>query len=222
MKNRINYFKLALFSIVLYGFSVSFAGSYDDFFRAIRRDDEKAVQALIQRGFDPNTLDPDARHGLILALSETSLKVAEVLIDAKGTDLNFLSPQGESALMYAALKGQLALAAKLIQRQADVNKTGWTPLHYAATGGHVELIRLLLDHHAFIDAESPNGSTPLMMAAQYGSTGAVKLLLEEGAEPEQRNQQGLTPMDFARRGSRPDAQALIEQAINRKPSGRKR
>ena len=221
MKSFINYFKFVLFSLVLYGVS-SFAGSYDDFFRAIKRDDAKAVQALIQRGFDPNTLDPEARHGLMLALSEASLKVAEVLIEAKGTDLNFLSPQGESPLMYAALKGHLALAAKLIDKQADVNKTGWTPLHYAATGGQVELIRLLLEHHAFVDAESPNGSTPLMLAAQYGSTGAVKVLLEEGAEPEQRNQQGLTPLDFARRGSRPDAQTLIEQAISRKPSGRKR
>lgn len=220
MKGFINYFRYAVFSLVLYGVS-SFAGSYDDFFRAIKRDDARAVQALIQRGFDPNTLDPEARHGLILALSDASLKVAEVLIEAKSTDLNFLSPEGESALMYAALKGHLALAAKLIDKQADVNKTGWTPLHYAATGGQVELIRLLLEHHAFVDAESPNGSTPLMMAAQYGSTGAVKLLLEEGAEPEQRNQQGFTPMDFARRGGRPDAQALIEQAISRRPSGRK-
>jgi ankyrin repeat protein len=122
--------------------------------------------------------------------------------------------------MYAALKGQLALAKLLISKDADVNKTGWTPLHYAATNGHVDVIQLLLDNHAFVDAASPNGSTPLMLAAQYGTQQAVKLLLDEGAEPLQKNEQGLTPIDFARRASRIDAERLIAEAIRRQqPKG---
>ena len=34
------------------------AGSYEDFFTAIRRDDGAAISALLRRGFDPNTRDP--------------------------------------------------------------------------------------------------------------------------------------------------------------------
>ena len=221
MINPLNYFKFGLLAFVLYGFSVCQAGSYEDFFKAIKQDDARTVQSLIQRGFDPNTLDPEARHGLIMAIAEPSLKVAQVLIEAKGTDLNFLNQAGESALMYAALKGHGALVKLLISKDADVNKAGWTPLHYAATLGDVEIIRLLLDHHAFVNAESPNGTTPLMMAAQYGSTGAVKLLLDEGAEPLLKNEQGLNALDFARRGNRVDAQALISEAILRlQPRGK--
>ena len=221
MKNPLNYFKYGLFAIVLYGFSLCQAGSYEDFFKAVKQDDARTVQSLIQRGFDPNTLDPEARHGLIMAIAEPSLKVAQVLIEAKGTDLNFLNQAGESALMYAALKGHGALVKLLISKDADVNKAGWTPLHYAATHGDAEIIRLLLDHHAFVNAESPNGTTPLMMAAQYGSTGAVKLLLDEGAEPLLKNEQGLNALDFARSGNRVDAQALISGAILRlQPRGK--
>ena len=119
--------------------------------------------------------------------------------------------------MYAALKGHLALAKKLILKDADVNKTGWTPLHYAATSGHVEMIRLLLEHHAYVDAESPNGTTPLMMAAQYGSGAAVQLLLDEGAQPLQTNQQGLAALDFAQRGGRPDAIELLTVTVKSMP-----
>ncbi len=220
LKILINYFRLFLYAIVLSGFSVGHAGSYDDFFKAIKQDDAKTVQSLLQRGFDPNTLDPEARHGLIMAVAEPSLKVAEVLIQAKGINVNFLNSADESALMYAALKGHLAVAKSLISKDADVNKTGWTPLHYAATNGHVDVIQLLLDNHAFVDAGSPNGSTPLMLAAQYGTPQAVKLLLDEGAEPLQKNQQGLTALDFARRGSRIDAERLIGEAIRRQqPKG---
>jgi ankyrin repeat protein len=209
MKFLINYFKLALLSLVFIGFNSASAGSYDDFFKAIQRDDTGSIQALVQRGFDPNTIDPQARHGLSMALAESALNAAEALLNAPGIDVNFLNLEDESPLMFAALNGHLTLAKKLIDKEADVNKTGWTPLHYAATNGHVEIMRLLLEHNAFVDAESPNGTTPLMMAAQYGTGDAVKLLLDEGAQALQTNKQGLTALDFAQRGSRPDAIKLL-------------
>jgi uncharacterized protein len=70
-------------------------------------------------------------------------------------------------------------------------------------------MNLLLEEHAFIDAESPNGTTPLMMAAHYGTPEAVKLLLEAGADVAMKNQLGLTAVDFAQRANRRDAAELI-------------
>jgi ankyrin repeat protein len=213
MKYLLNYFKLSLLSFVLTSLSSSFAGSYDDFFTAIKYDDASTISALVKRGFDPNTIDPKARHGLTMALADSTLKAAEALLAAPGIDVNFLNAQDESPLMYAALNGHLSFAKRLIQKEADVNKTGWTPLHYAASNGHIEMMRLLLDQSAFVDAESPNGTTPLMMAAQYGTGAAVKLLLDEGAQPLQKNQRGLTALDFAQRASRPDAIELLTPKV---------
>lgn len=191
------------------------AGAYEDFFIAVRNDNVRVVKDLLSRGFDPNTLDPQRRSGLILAVAEPSPRVAEILIDYLRIDLDAVNPAGESALMLAALRGYEDLARRLIQRGAEVNKTGWTPLHYAATGGHVAIMRLLLEHHAYVDAESPNGSTPLMLAAQYGSAEAVKLLLDEGAQPEQKNKLGLSALDFAKLGGRPDAIRLLTPSESR-------
>lgn len=216
----INYFKKVIYLIVLYGFSVAQAGSYDDFFTAVQRDDAGTVQSLLARGFDANTVDPQGLHGLYLALREPSLKVAQVLVDWPKTDVNVLNSKGESALMMAALRGQQAIAEKLIKRGADVNKTGWAPLHYAASNGHLAVMALLLENSAYIDAESPNGTTPLMMAAMYGTAEAVKLLIDEGADPQLKNQQGLTALQFAQRANRPDAAGLIATAIRRqRPAG---
>lgn len=206
------HFKQLIYLAVLTGFSVSHAGSYDDFFNAIKNDQVAAIQQLLARGFDVNTVDPQGHHGLALAIREPSLKVAMVLIDAPQIDLNALNAQGESPLMLAALKGQLELADKMVKKGADVNKPGWTPLHYAASSGHLPVIRLLLENHAYIDAESPNGSTPLMMASMYGSPAAVKLLLDEGADALLKNQQGITALQFAERVNRLDAAELITKA----------
>jgi ankyrin repeat protein len=220
MKNLIQYFKKTIYLIVIAGFSSVNAGSYEDFFLAIKQDNAPVIQSLLQRGFDPNTVDPNGQTGLFIALREPSPKVAQALVDWPKTDVNALNSKGESALMLAALKDHQALAEKLIKKGADVNKTGWTPLHYAASNGHLAIISLLLEQHAYIDAESPNGTTPLMMAAMYGTTAAVKLLLQEGADPQLKNQQGLTALQFAQRGNRPDAVEAIASAIRgKRPAG---
>lgn len=220
MKNLIQYFKKAIYLVVIAGFSVASAGSYEDFFMAIKQDNPAVIQNLLQRGFDPNTIDPNGQTGLFIALREPSLKSAQVLVDWPKTNLNVLNSKGESALMMAALKDQQELAEKLIKKGADVNKTGWTPLHYAASNGHLAIISLLLENSAYIDAESPNGTTPLMMAAMYGTPAAVKLLLQEGADPQLKNQQGLTALQFAQRGNRPDTAEAIAAAIrSKRPAG---
>lgn len=216
-----NYFKFLVHLVLVIGFSFANAGSYEDFFQAIKRDDGKTIQSLLQRGFDPNALDPKGMHGLYLALQEGSLKAAEVLVDWPKTNVEWRTAKDESPLMMAALKGRTDLVRKLIARGADVNKPGWAPLHYAATGGHLEIMLVLLEHHAFIDAESPNKTTPLMMAAHYGSPQAVKLLLDEGADPLVKNELGLTAIDFANRGNRSDAANLIAASVRAKqPKGK--
>lgn len=212
----INYIKKSIYLLVFTGVGFANAGSYEDFFSAIKQDNAGKVQELLRRGFDANTTDPKGLGGIYLALTEPSPKVAQVLITWPKTDVNKLNPKGESPLMMAAIKGYADLAQKLIDRGADVNKTDWTPLHYAASAGQIAIISLLLENSAYIDAESPNGTTPLMMAAMYGTSAAVKLLLQEGADPQLKNQQGLTALQFAERAKRPDSTEAIAASIRGK------
>ena len=215
----IKYFKHSIKNVVLISF-ISFvnycqAGSYEDFFRALQFDDLKVVSSLLNRGFDPNTVNLDAEPALIASLREGSIKTFEVLVKHPKINLNIRNQHGESALMLACIKGHLPMARLLIKREADVNHPGWTALHYAASGGHTEIIRLLLDENAYIDAESPNGTTPLMMAARYGNSKAVQLLIEEGSDIQLKNQLGLSAIDFAKQGNRPDSLSLLEAALNK-------
>ena len=219
-----NYIKKSIYLIVFIGFSSANAGSFEDFFSAIQRDDPQSLSALLRRGFDPNTLDAKGQSGLFLALRDPSPKVVEVLLKAPKIKVETRTPQDESPLMMAAMRGELKLAAALIDKDADVNKTGWTPLHYAASstqGDQLGVAKLLLENAAYIDAASPNGSTPLMMAAMYGNTSTLKLLLDEGADPTLKNQLGLTAVDFAQRADRKEMVELIGAAIRaRQPKGK--
>ncbi len=211
-----NHIKKAIYLVVFIGVGTAVAGSFYDFFRSIQLDDGRTVQQLLKRGFDGNTRDEKGQPGLLLAIKEPAPKVVAVLMAWPGIQPDIRNRTDESPLMMAALTGQIDLAEQLVARGADVNKTGWTPLHYAASGGHVAVIKLLLKQHAYIDAASPNGTTPLMMAAMYGTDDAVNLLLDEGADIGLRNQLKLSAADFAEQSGRDFMIALFAKRLGQK------
>lgn len=193
--------------------SAAASAARTDLYRAIQRDDARALRNALGRGADPNGRDESGEPVIVTAARIKSWGSVRALAEVRDIDLDAIGRAGATALMYAALHGEMAVARDLIGRDAQVNKTGWTPLHWAATNGHVEMVRLLLEHHAYIDAESPNGTTPLMMAARQGQPTTAELLLEEGADPTPRNQSGFTAAAYAKAaGNDRLAQRLTEAA----------
>ena len=178
------------------------ADATEDLFIGVIRDNAGYVTGAVRRGVDPNVRDANGQTGLVIAMREENLKAAEALLASPGIDVDAANAAGETPLMLAAIKGRIDWCRRLLDRGAKVDRPGWTPLHYAASGPEPKVIALLLDRGARIDAESPNRSTPLMMAARYGTEDGVKLLLDRGASIAQRNDRNLAAADFAREAGR--------------------
>lgn len=188
------------------------AGSFEDFFVAIKNDNVSNLAGLLERGFDPNTRDPKGQPGLTIAVTERSVKTVKLLLTQTTIDVNALNSAGESPLMMAALKGDATGVKLLLDSGAKVNQPGWSALHYAATGPEPKVVQLLIERGAEVEAASPNGSTPLMMAAQYGSEDSVNLLLARGADVNRRNEKSLRAIDFAKLSGREPLVKRLEQA----------
>ena len=192
------------------------AGAYDDFFRAVKIDHAPNVKSLLARGLDPNIIEPERGDtGLILALREDSMAVFGVLLNAPNIDLEARTGNGDNALMIACFKGNKAAVEALLAKGAEVNRPGWAPLHYAASGGHDDIVRMLLDKSAYIDAESPNKTTPIMMAARGGHIYMVKLLLDEGADASLKNELGMNAIDFAAKNQHKDIADGLTQRLRK-------
>lgn len=224
MKKR-SFLALIVMAVFTVFFPLSFAQDIQNdaqlaFLNAVRNNDVKAVEKALNAGMDPNVTDHNGQSALIIALQSEALQVADILIAYPGTKLNYLNSNDESALMFAVIKGFVPQVQALIARGAYVNKTGWTPLHYACTQKELSLVELLIESFAYIDAWSPNHTTPLMMAAQYGTDEQVRFLLESGADPTLKNQLGLNAYDFAIQAQRTKAAEIILQAIRQtQPAG---
>lgn len=124
------------------------------------------------------------------------------LLDADPALLNAVSPDGFSPLGLAAFFGQAEVAARLLDRGADVNAVSHNamrvgPLLSAVTGNHTELARMLVAAGADVNAAQQGGFTPLMGAAQNGNAELVRLLLSHGAVPDAVNENGLSAADLA-------------------------
>ena len=204
--------KKVFYLLMVLSVSQANGGAYEDLFRAINIDDAAAVRSLLERGIDPNSVDERGHQALYLALREGSTQVAAVLMAHPGLRVDATNAAGETALMMAALRGNLESAKRLVERGSAVNREGWAPLHYAASGPSAAMVRFLLDRGAAIDAPSPNGSTALMLAARYGSEESVKVLLERGADARLKNARDLDAAAFARLGGR---EALAERLAQR-------
>ena len=215
LRRRCLSFAIALVATLAAAVPGARADAYADFFEAIGRDDARAVRTALLSGVSPNSPDRERGPALVYAVREKSFAAADALLEYPGTDVNVRNRVGDSALMFAAQHGEVELVRRLIARGAEVNKPGWTPLHYAATTGQIAVIELLLENHAYVDAASENGTTPLMIAARENQVRAARLLVERGADPSLRNEAGLDATGYLTRvGAPEDAAWMRERAAD--------
>ena len=183
------------------------------FLLAVKASDFSFISRMERLGLGPQTRDALGNNLLMLAIREDGPRMVLLMLEEPQWQVKEVFAHenqiGENALMLAALAGQDAVITRLVKLGADVNRAGWTPLHYAATSGHVATIELLLEHHAFVDAESPNKTTPLMMAARFNRTSAARALLQAGADPTLVNEAGKRARDYAADSLNRDLEFLL-------------
>lgn len=188
MKNLI--FFLALLT------GIAQADTYDDLLKSVGAGDVAGVTELLRRGVDVDTTDPEGNSLLIIATREGHEPLVELLL-AQRPKLNARNSVGDSALRLAAISGKIGIVKKLVVAGARINTPDWTPLIYACFGGHIEIMRYLLQMKADVNAASDNGTTALMVAAGHGNSEIAQLLLGAGADPNKLTEKGQTALDMA-------------------------
>ena len=179
----------------------------DDLFVAAANDRGDQVKSILARGVDPNSVDANGDPVIVAAARAGSASVVDVLLAAR-VEVDKRNRYGDTALMLASLNGHAGIAKALRQKGASVTMKGWTPLIYAATGGHDDLVRWLLGEGADINAAAPNGTTALMMAVRENRYSTAILLIARGANVNHRNENGASALDWAKRAN---DQAMVER-----------
>ena len=101
--------------------------------------------------------------------------------------------EGRSLLNEAAHIGDRRLVESMIRIGVDVDYperglaaiapfgSAWTPIMHAAAEGHEEIVSILIQAGANVNAKNEIGKTSLMFPAHYGFFSIAEMLLENGA-----------------------------------------
>ena len=147
------------------------------------------------------TTGVEAQRQLILASDRGDLALVRDLV-GQGVDPNAQIPGyvvGETPLMAAAEEGRedvtqflLSLPATNLEARGE---GGWTALLVASSNGHLNIVKLLLDHGADPEAVTVSGTTPLMAAAREGREDVAQFLLSlPNINLEARDEDGWTAL----------------------------
>jgi ankyrin repeat protein len=128
--------------------------------------------------------------------------------------LNEYSRDGYTPLQLACFFGHEEVARYLVDNGADIhavskNPMAIQPLHAAAAGDHLGIVRLLLEAGADPNAIQQDSFRPLHAAAQNGNSELTRLLLEYGADPELTDDQGRVPRIIAEAAAHDEVAALL-------------
>lgn len=190
--------------------------------RAARFDDVSTIKKYADQQGDINLAEADRGETLLMiSVRENSQRVFDYLLMHPKIHLDQRAKNGDTAIMLTAYLEQKDKLQRLIDAGAQVNQAGWTALHYATVVGNLEIVKILLERYAYIDAETPNKTTPLMLAARRGEMSVLKLLIDEGADISLKNMLGWTAHDFAVESERRDIAALLQELMQAKTSERK-
>lgn len=144
--------------------------------------DTAAVKLLIESGACVNQLNLEGKFPLHIAVSKSEDKCVEYLLSA-GADPNAEDASGYTPLWFAICDNNITIAPLLLKYGANVNWCNKTfrmsLLCNAANRRHKNMVKLLLEYGADVNAETALGATALHYAIDEEDIEIVKMLIQK-------------------------------------------
>ncbi|XP_067650426.1 ankyrin repeat domain-containing protein 50-like [Haliotis asinina] len=144
---------------------------------------------LVCMGASVSEVDPFGYKVLHWGCSGGHLDVVKYLLSLCILDINSRANIGKTPLMKAAHEDHTDIVELLVRKGANVlqvDGTGSNVLHWACSGGHLDVVKYLLSLCVLdINSRAQGGRTPLMEAAFKEHRDIVELLVRKGADVSQ-------------------------------------
>ena len=178
------------------------------------------LDKLVKKGANVNR-PSNGQTPLILATQMNKIRQVAFLLK-NDADVSQANEKGDTPLYIAVENGHQEIAAILAHKSTNSQKdVNWhnaigEPLLNIATGlGHTQIVNILVDYGADVNAVDYMDNTALTLAAANGNKAVIETLVAAGADIDHQNILGATAiMSAAKNGHTDLAQFLAEQGAN--------
>jgi ankyrin repeat protein len=171
-----------------------------------------AARLLLAHEADVNATNESKRTPLFSA--DNGLDVLELLREL-GVDVDTYYDEAGLLSHEASLRVRADVIHLLLQHDPEVGKYKRTPLCSAYEGGHLDAMRLLLEHGADVDVHYNKAGLLLHYASFCGQADVIHLLLQHNADVNTGADSNVTPLHAASmRGQARAAELLLEHGAN--------
>lgn len=181
---------------------------------ASRCGNSEAIVALLGHGAETDKADDEGKTPLHVAVQFCRVLAVNLLLAAGA---NISVRYGEmtlSALDVACEQGPVAILKALIQHgslEIAPDRTGFSPLHYAAGDNQGENVDVLAEAGSNVNAQTETGWTPLHCAARPCCSNSVLALLKHGADVNAQSEDGESPLHvIVRRAGKEGVAAVVD------------
>lgn len=176
---------------------------------AIDAGDLNRVKSLIEAGANPNDAGNLIHPPLHQAIVKGDPTIAYYLLTDGKADPHHLDFRGDPPLKLAVIKGDWFIAKEILAQKgdpdiADADKR--TPLFFVREN-HINLLELLIDNKANVNARDNNGDTPLHYCAALPAI--VTALLQAGANPSLKNNDSKASFQAVLESNPSDGEVII-------------
>ncbi len=168
---------------------------------------------LAESPFLRKALDPGGRTPATIAAGAGRIEVVEYLLST-GVSVKDANPDGRTMLHAACDGGKYEMVKLLVTKYRAplgvADAQGWQPIHFACRKDPVDMLRLLIDQKADVNAQSKPGATPLIMATSMKMKAQVALLIERRADANKADSWNRTPLHVAAKNK---DKAMVEMLL---------
>jgi ankyrin repeat protein len=157
----------------------------------------RMIKKLVDIGACPFILNKDAMTPLSIAASSDNLSILKFLVETFKNEI--IDDDKAEMLAIAVSNGVISNVRYLLDSEFDCNVLYREDpiIYWAIQSGQLEIVKLLYDYGANLNAANDYNMTPLYDASANNLIDIVKFLIEKGALLDEPSNDGCTPLMIA-------------------------
>lgn len=182
-------FEITELLLQIKAFQFPFNSKFNPFHLAARFNHIPALEAILQAGYEVDSLDEKGNAAIHYACFHSNLQALNILTSYQA-NFNLANAKRQTPLILACISKQISIIGTVLKQSVDISaidEQGNSAIFYLSMAGYHQIIKKLTEkegwHAELLNIKNQEGYTALHMTCLLNNLDMLKVLLQLGANP---------------------------------------